>query len=656
MDNLKTLSHSVLALLLVLLPFSAFCKKDQLNLSVSAIPAKLKENAHAVIRYDSTFVDIISRSELRYIRKYAITVLDEEGCSFGYLQEGYNKLVSITAIQGHLYDANGKLIQKLKKKDVMDRSTFGMDYTFNSDSRIKSYRFAYPSFPYTVEYEIRETIKSTFSLPDWTPQKSPKCSIEKAFLSLSYPASTIVREKEYLMPAQTDRNNREIDGIIFKTWTIGGLSSFEPQPFSMAGNFNMPTIILAANDFELMGHNGSMDSWKSFGLFNYELNQGRDSLPLAAKNLIHSLIKDDTSTLQKVQDLYAYMQKNTRYVADEYGISGWQTFDANSVCTKGYGDCKGLTNYLKAMLKEAGITAYPSLVNAGKDDYYRIDPKFPANTFNHVILCIPDSRDTIWVECTSQQLPAGYLGGFTQNRFVLLTTEQGGYLIKTPSYEKDKNYLNRQVKIVYDNKADAQLIALQNEYSCLMQDDMLYLLKTLPEDKKQKWINQKFNFPSYEVVNYNYQFSGTNKSPLILENAKAKVNGFIQKSNKRTFINLGWLPNPMEKIIQTTPRTKPIVLEKDFRITDSIILVLPPDVTIESVPGNTELQFPFATFTQQVQKQGNQVLLTSKYEQNAGIYGKDDFDDYQKMYRAINAEKENLNVVLSTSIKMNQDH
>jgi transglutaminase-like putative cysteine protease len=200
--------------------------------------------------------------------------------------------------------------------------------------------------------------------------------------------------------------------------------------------------VLAPGQFELLKYKGDMQSWKNIGLFIYKLNEGRDVLPEDKKATVKSLIEGEQDTYNKVQKLYAYMQQSTRYVANEYGIAGWQTFDAMNVATNGYGDCKGLTNYLKALLKEAGINSYVTLVYAG-EDYYKIDEDFPANTFNHVILCVPQPKDTIWVECTSQQLPAGYLGSFTQGRKVLLTSEQGGFLCMTPSYDKSKNFIIR---------------------------------------------------------------------------------------------------------------------------------------------------------------------------------------------------------------------
>jgi hypothetical protein len=623
-----------------------FAKDDAKHYPVSAIPEKLKQNAHAIIRYDKTEIKVADFDKVIYKKKYAITILDEKGKNYARLVESYNLLLKIDDIKGRLFDSSGTEIRSLKEKDVADNSTYGTSFVYHSDSRIKSYDFNYSIYPYTVEYEVDEIIKTTFFIPDWETQPNYDCAVEQTEFSLTFPSSIPVRYKEYLMPAHAEKSSaKDEDGNDVLSWKIKNIYAYNEEPYSKTGNHTAPTVVLAPGQFELLKYKGDMQSWNNIGLFIYKLNEGRDILPEDKKAVVKSLIEGEQDTYNKVQKLYAYMQQSTRYVANEYGIAGWQTFDAMNVAKNGYGDCKGLTNYLKALLKEAGINSYVTLVYAG-EDYYKIDEDFPSNTFNHVILCVPQPKDTIWVECTSQQLPAGYLGSFTQGRKVLLTSEQGGFLCMTPSYDKSKNFIIRKSTIQLDNTSSQQKIKVENQYSGLMQDDIEYVLKTQPDNKIKEMVNSKFPFPSYDVATYHYKYTGSHILPSITEDAELMVSGIVNGTRKRTFVNMGWMNNPMKEIFQTEIRTLPFVLKESFKIVDSVLVHIPEGMEVEALPEAISFKYPFGEYHIKFEKKERNISLIRIYEQNEGVYNVSEYEHYQKMYKTINSGKNNLNVVL----------
>jgi len=634
-------------ILLCTLPFaSAHAKEKFTALQAAAIPQDLKKNAHAIVRYDSTEMRVEEIDKVIYKRKYAITVLDEQGRKYAPLQESYNLLVKIDDMKGWLLDAEGKELRTMKEKEISDQSTFGTSFVYHSDSRVKHFDFGHVSYPYTVLFEVTEVIKTTFFLPDWHIQPGSDCAVESAVFTLISPPDLAVRYREHLMPAGVSRlQDKTEKGFDRSIWKVSGIAAYERQPASKTGNYSGPTVSVTPGEFALLKHRGSMQSWQSLGAFMYQLNQGRDVLPDDKKAVVRTLTAGLTDTYDIVQKLYTYMQQTTRYVANEYGIAGWQTFDAESVARNGYGDCKGLTNYLKALLKEAGITSYAALVYAG-EDYYKLDEQFPANIFNHVILCVPRSQDSIWVECTSQQLPAGYLGSFTQGRKVLLTTEQGGFVCQTPVYDKSKSFIVRKTTLQLDSNSKQQKVKLHNLYCGLMQDDLEHYLKTQPDDKIREMVNSKFAFPSYSAVSYHYKHTGRNLLPSVEEEVEATVGGILSSTQKRTFLNVAWMKNPMPEIFQSAPRTLPFVIRQSFRITDSVSIELPPGIEIESLPKSQDLQYPFAAYRIRFEKNGNHIDMIRTYEQNSGTYEAAEFEKYQQMYRTINSERDNLSIVL----------
>lgn len=117
-------------------------------------------------------------------------------------------------------------------------------------------------------------------------------------------------------------------------------------------------------------------------------------LPSLAREKIKELVKDATNDREKVKILYDYLGQSTRYVSIQLGIGGYQPLFASEVFKTGFGDCKALSNYLKAMLSVVGIPSYYAGIKADGTEK-RLYPDFPNfNQMNHVILQVPLAADT----------------------------------------------------------------------------------------------------------------------------------------------------------------------------------------------------------------------------------------------------------------------
>ena len=80
----------------------------------------LIKNANAVLRFEETRVIIHSIKSATIKHKIAYTILNENGNSFAKYYALYDNFSHITDIEGGLFDATGKKIKSLKKKDIKD--------------------------------------------------------------------------------------------------------------------------------------------------------------------------------------------------------------------------------------------------------------------------------------------------------------------------------------------------------------------------------------------------------------------------------------------------------------------------------------------------------------------------------------------------------
>ncbi len=393
--------NSALTLIVFLIVTAA--QADNGEYAVSKIPAALLKNADAVLRVEELRFEIISTKEAVQNYHYAITILNENGEKWAEFIEYYDKLREVSSVQGNLYDASGNPLKKIKTKDLQDMS--GMDNnSLMDDNRIKRHNFYYKVYPYTIEYDVEIRYRYTLFFPKWIPQGGERLSVEKSQVSIVCPEDYIFRYKAFQYQGDpvisTDKGKRS------STWAVNNMPGIIREPYQPPLHELTTVVIFGPTEFQVGEYKGNMQSWQDFGKFIYTLKQGRDDLPDNVKLKIHQLVEGIADEKKKIQVLYEYLQKNTRYISIQLGIGGWQPFDAKFVAAKSYGDCKALTNYMSGILKEAGIKSHYTLVRAGEYANY-ITEDFPSQQFNHVILCVPLNSDTVWLECTSQTTPAG---------------------------------------------------------------------------------------------------------------------------------------------------------------------------------------------------------------------------------------------------------
>jgi hypothetical protein len=251
---------------------------------------------------------------------------------------------------------------------------------------------------------------------------------------------------------------------------------------SVSADNRYPRIAIAADNFSYYGLHGDLSTWKSFGLWINELYRNLDILPADRQQFFAQLVKDASSKKDKIRRIYNYLQQNFRYVSIQLGVGGLKPFSAEFTDQKKYGDCKALSNYMKAALKSVGIKSYVAIINSDYNEL-PVDAGFPSNDFNHVILCVP-GIDSIWLECTSSTIDFAELGTFTENRNALLITDEGGVLVATPASHSATNISSTVTTVTMLDDMSAQTETVFNtrgEYKEIMNE----ILKENRDDQKE---------------------------------------------------------------------------------------------------------------------------------------------------------------------------
>lgn len=594
----------------------SFAVAAQNKYSVATITAALLKSANVVKRMEEIRFEIVNLHEAIYIRKYALTILNEHGQEYADLVVGYDKMQKVENIEGALYDAAGNQLKKVKGKDINDYSATS-DISLYDDNRMKVHDFNYKNYPYTVEYEVEMAYNQTYFFPTWMPQHFENLSVEKSSYTMVCPDGYDVRYKKFNYTggpqASTDKGKK-----IMK-WQVQNIAAIEKPYAAPPWNELTTTVYFAPTNFEMQGYKADASSWLELGKFNLLLNADRDQLPPAIQQKVLQLTEGITDPKEKVKKLYEYLQQNTRYISIQLGIGGLQPFDAAYVAQKGYGDCKALSNYMYSMLKAAGIKSYYSLVQGGYDldDRYMMDD-FSSHQFNHIIVCVPFAKDSMWLECTSQTEPAGYMGRFTGNRKALLITEEGGKLVPTPRYTMQDNLQQRSIKGAIN--ADGTLsVTINTVYRAEQQDRLFGMVTNLSKEEVKKRLNQDFNFSSYEVADFGYTPKKSGM-PEMAESLKIDVSNYATVSGRRIFIVPNVMTKDGRKNIDTTGRTADYVFDDAYCDIDTIELSIPAGYTLEALQPEVALKTKYGNYSSKVKLEGDKIIYCRKIEKWAGRY------------------------------------
>jgi hypothetical protein len=580
---------------------------------VSTIPANLMKDAHVVKRAEEINFEVISTKSSKMDYKYVFTILNENGDKYAGFSESYNKFKRIESIEGYLYDKDGKLLKKVKTKDLSDVSAVD-NISLIDDSRVKHHNFYYKSYPYTIEYIVSASYDQTFYFPYWVPQEYKYLSVEQSQLNVTVPADYALRYKMFNYkdnPIQTTEKNKKK-----YSWKVDQLLPVKEEYAAPRWHERVPMVSLAPSQFELQGYIGDMSSWQDFGKFIYALTKDRHQLSDPVKQKVLQLIATASSDKEKVERLYQFLQQSTRYISIQLGIGGWQPFEASYVSEKGYGDCKALSNYMFSLLKAAGIKSHYALIKAGDFEHFLMED-FPSNQFNHAILCVPLQKDTMWLECTSQFKSAGYMGEFTGNRKALLIDENGGMLVATPRYGLRENTQVRTVKAKLEPDGTLKMNITTN-YKGVQQDDLSARIDNLSKELVKKQLEEELQLATYEVNDFKYNMKKATL-PEVSEELNVTVSRYATISGKRLFIMPNILSRGGTKLLEEE-RTFDFVFDYEFHDEDNGEIELPDGYEIEAAPQDVAIKTKYGNYSMSAKVEGNKIIYKRIREQFSGRF------------------------------------
>ncbi|HEY5592853.1 MAG TPA: DUF3857 domain-containing protein [Paludibacter sp.] len=612
---------------LIIISVSSFAANDRLDLAVSSIPDSLKKNAYGVVRFSNTEFEY--KSDKNGIEKHsiAITILDKKGKEMADFKYSGDKYRLLNSLSGKLYDANGKFLRKYKLSDVISTN---WSSSLASDDKHYFLSCETPSFPFTIYYEYEINWKNgILSFPAFFPQDDYNLSVENSKQLLVLPKNIEFSSKAMNIASEPKITvNKEIANY---EWTVGNLKAIESENFDPNIDNYLPLIYIRPNNFVYDDVPGSIKDWESLGKWEYGLINNRDILTDIFKSKIIELTKKAKSDREKVKILYDYLGQTTRYVSIQLGIGGYQPMYASEVCKTGFGDCKALSNYMKAMLNVIGIPSNYTCIKLDmkRKTLYKEYANF--NQMNHVILQVPLAGDTLWLECTNPRVPFGFVHNSIAGHDALVVNEQGGKVVRLPDYPDSLN-IEKNCAILALNSDGSAKVTMQKQCQVKIYDnyDWFPLAKSTAQADN---LREDINLPNVIIGDIKVKEDKSSLPSLTIDYSWT-TSQYGNKTGNRLFIPI----NPFQTTYEWMKKKKRVhdmVINMGHKNIDSIYIPIPEGFEIEMIPTNNSIATNFGHFESVIKIKGNGIQIQQSVFMPAGKYNVSTYPEFVAFFEKL---------------------
>jgi len=236
----------------------------------------------------------------------------------------------------------------------------------------------------------------------------------------------------------------EVDGMRMVRFMESGIARVEPEPAALPATQWRPTVYVS-----------TFQDWKAFGAWYWNLIERQVRATPAMVTKVAELTAGLESEEAKAKAIYHWVVTAIRYNANwEFGVHGYKPYEAGAIFDRCIGDCKDKAILIVAMLREAGVTAWPVIINAesmrGREDFTLAMP----DHFNHAIAVIEFSDGSRrFVDGTATYV--GWDEGIPEmdaGARVLVVRPGGGEMVDIPAAVPEKN--RDQWEFIVQLKAD----------------------------------------------------------------------------------------------------------------------------------------------------------------------------------------------------------
>jgi tetratricopeptide (TPR) repeat protein len=584
------------------------------------------KNAAAVIYLADETIDIKQDNSSVYTLHVLEQVISDRGKELAEIEIGYDSTYErVELVFARSISPEGK-IAVAGQENIRDVSRY-LNFPLYSNARAFIVSTPAVDVGSFIEYKVKIYSSKLINEDDFSLiyRLRDKYPIFKANFRITIPQGHYFNYKlvntNYAGKHSLTPEKKSKDGKVTYHWQISKIEPIVPEYKMPPNAYVNPAVKIS-----------SFNSWQEIYRWWHELVDDKFRVDKKMKQFVATKIKEATSNRERAKILYEFCARNIRYVAVEYGEGGHEPHFAREVFYNRYGDCKDQVVLLTALLREAGLEAYPALISTrGR---YPTERDFPSTNFNHVICAYrDDSGELVFMDPTAETTSFGQLPLADQGQLVIVFYDKSWQLVKTPTLKNNKTIYRMNLTIGDDETTYFNRTVTTDGF--FTAGHRSYLKHTHPskikEDIQSKMVKIS---PFAKLLDYTLE----NKDSL--DQAPLLKYSFESEKFLKAVQNLRIIPQLTDlqfnhEIIAKQKREFPVDFRSEFTRTFSATIQLPQHLKIKYLPDSVTVDNRWFIFNSQYQAKDNEILVNKNFEVKQRFVRQQNYSQFKESFKNV---------------------
>lgn len=356
-------------------------------------------------------------------------------------------------------------------------------------------------------------------------------------------------------------------------------------------------------------HVSTYASWEDVGRWWWGLARDQLRPDDALRETVRELVDGVTDTREKVERIYNWVVRNTRYVGLEFGIHGFKPYRVTQVVQRGFGDCKDKASLLYAMLTLAGVEARIALIRTRRNGRIETSPASLA-VFDHAIAYVPELQ--LFLDGTAETHGVDELPYMDQGTMTLIVGPESVELAQTPVLAPDRETWERTLDVRLEADGAA---AMRVEERLVGSNAAAHRTRYESTASRNERLQRSVagTFPGIEIENERFSDLSDFEAAVTVS-YDARVPQFATSTGSGLELATSTISGLTRRYAPSPNRRHPLEVGVPSRYVETRRIRLPRGTQVEHLPPGGTASSPYGSFEVEVERRDSTIEIQTTFE------------------------------------------